>query len=164
MDVRLSERERAAGAAARAQERRARAWRRYRALELLGDGRPPGAVATALGCCLSSVYNWAAAWRRHGLAGLVKQRHAGGPRRLAGTPEGRLDALLASDPQAAGYQASGWTVPLLQAELAKAGTAVSERTIRRTLHRRGWRRKRPKYVLWRPDPAYAEKKARWNRP
>ncbi len=35
-----------------------------------------------------------------------------------------------------------------------------ERTVRRTLHRLGWRWKRPKYVLGRPDPAYAEKKSR----
>jgi transposase len=160
MDLRLSAEERAALAAARAQERRARAWRRYRALELLDAGQPPPAVAVALGCCLASVYNWLAAWRRDGLAGLVERRHAGGPRRLAGAPEERLDTLLGSDPQAAGHRASGWTVPMLRAELAKGGAAVGERTIRRALHRRGWRWKRPKYVLGRPDPAYAEKRGR----
>jgi transposase len=162
MDVQLSPEERAALATARAREGRARVWRRYRALELLDDGQAPGAVAKVLGCCLSSIYNWMVAWRRDGLVGLAERRHAGGPRRLAGAPEEQLDALLASDPQAAGYRASGWTAPLLRAELAKTGTAVSERTIRRALHRRGWRWKRPKYVLGRPDPAYAEKKSRWN--
>jgi hypothetical protein len=35
---------------------------------------------------------------------------------------------------------------------------VAAHTIRRSLHRLGWRWKRPKYVLGRPDPAYAEKK------
>jgi transposase len=49
-------------------------------------------------------------------------------------------------------------VPLLRAELAAAGHAAGERTIRRALHRLGWRWKRPKYVLGRPDPAYGEKK------
>ncbi len=40
---------------------------------------------------------------------------------------------------------------------------MSERTTRRTLRRLGWRGKRPKYVLGRPDPQYAEKKGRsWN--
>jgi transposase len=164
MEVRLSADERAAVAAARAQERRARVWRRYRALELLDDGQAPPAVAAALGCCPASVYNWAAAWRRDGLAGLAEGPHPGMPRRLGGPPEGRLDALLAGDPQAAGYQASGWTVPLLQTELAKHGPAVSQRTVRRALHRRGGRWKRPKYVLGRPDPDYAEKKGRWRRP
>jgi transposase len=164
MDVRLSAAERAAVVAAWGQERRVRVWRRYRALELLNDGQAPAAVAAALGCCLASVYNWAAAWRRAGLAGLAEGPHPGMPRRLGGPPEERLDALLAGDPQAVGYQAGGWTVSLLQTELATRGHAVSQRTVRRALHRRGWRWKRPKYVLGRPDPAYAENKGRWQRP
>jgi len=49
-------------------------------------------------------------------------------------------------------------VPLLRAELAAAGVAAGERTVRRALHRLGWRWKRPKYVLGRPDPAYEGKK------
>lgn len=160
MSVKLSADERTAVAAARARERRARAWRRYRALELLDAGQAPAAVAAALGCCLASVYNWVTAWRRAGLAGLAEGPHPGMPRRLSGAPEEALETLLAGDPQAAGYHATGWTVPLLQTELAAQGQPVSQRTIRRTLHRRGWRWKRPKYVLGRPDPDYAEKKGR----
>jgi transposase len=49
-------------------------------------------------------------------------------------------------------------VPLLQTELAQAGYHVGARTIRRALHRLGYRWKRPQYVLGRPDPAYAEKR------
>jgi hypothetical protein len=51
----------------------------------------------------------------------------------------------------------------MRTELNKRGWAAAERTIRRTLHRLGWRwqtGKRPKFVLGRPDPAYAEKKSR----
>jgi transposase len=66
--------------------------------------------------------------------------------------------LLAADPQTRGHRATGWTVPLLRTELAAAGIMAGERTIRRALHRLGWRWKRPKFVLGRPDPAYAEKK------
>ena len=71
-----------------------------------------------------------------------------------------LEQVLATDPHACGQHATGWTVPLLRSELAAAGYAVSARTIRRTLHRQGWRWKRPKYVLGRPDPDYAPKKMR----
>jgi transposase len=71
-----------------------------------------------------------------------------------------LEELLAADPQAHGRHATGWTVPLLRTELAAAGIVAGERTIRRALHRLGWRWKRPKFVLGRPDPAYAEKKGR----
>jgi transposase len=90
----------------------------------------------------------------------VEGKHSGQARRLDGAAEAVLEALLAEgDPQAHGYAATGWTVPLLRAELAKRGWAAAERTIRRTLHRCGWRWKRPKFVLGRPDPAYAEKKS-----
>ena len=66
--------------------------------------------------------------------------------------------LLGENPQARGHRATGWTVPLLRTELAQAGYAVGARTIRRALHRRGYRWKRPRYVLGRPDPEYAEKR------
>jgi transposase len=69
-----------------------------------------------------------------------------------------LEALLAADPQARGHHATGWTVPLLRSELTAAGIVAEERTIRRALHRLGWRWKRPKFVLGRPDPAYVEKR------
>jgi transposase len=158
MGVALTVADAAALAAAEAGERRVRRWRRYRALRLLAGGQPPGAVAAAVGCSERSVYYWAAAWRRAGPAGLAEPPHGGRARALDARAEGLLEGLLADDPQGRGYHATGWTVPALRAELAAAGYAVGERTIRRALHRLGWRWKRPKYVLGRPDPAYAEKK------
>lgn len=145
-------------------ERRVRHWRRYQAIRLLAQGQLPRAVAVAVGCQLSSVYNWIAAWKAHGCAGLAEGRHGGRPRRLTTPAERAMEDLLASDPQAHGEQATNWTVPLLQTHLASAGYAVSAHTLRRTLHRRGWRWKRPRYELGRPDPAYEAKKgASWNR-
>jgi transposase len=49
---------------------------------------------------------------------------------------------------------------LLRTALVQQGWIAAERTLRRTLHRLGWRWKRPKFVLGRPDPAYMEKKSR----
>ena len=72
-----------------------------------------------------------------------------------------MEARLKSDPQARGYHATGWTVPLLRGELARVGVAVGERTIRRGLHRLGYRWKRPRSILGRPDPAYAETRGPW---
>jgi transposase len=72
-------------------------------------------------------------------------------RDAAGAP--RRAELLSRDPQAAGYAATGWTVPLLPTEVAKGGWQASGRTIRRTLHRLGWVWKRPRFVLGRPAPA-----------
>lgn len=158
MDITLNPPQRAALEGAAASERRARIWRRYRAVLLLGDGHPPAAVAAALGCSLSSVYGWAATWRREGLRGLRGRPHGGGVVPLAARAGAVLTLLLEEDPQTRGYHATGWTVPLLRTELATSGYAVSTKTIRRALHHLDYRWKRPKYVLGRPDPAYAEKK------
>jgi transposase len=139
---------------------RVRRWRRFRAVLLLGAGLAPPAVAAALGRSPSGVCGRAAAWRRDGLAGLREGDHGGGRPRLGAAGGALLDDLLGQDPQARGHRATGWTVPLLAAELRAAGYGLSERTVRRALHRRGWRWKRPKYVLGRPDPAYEAKKGR----
>ena len=144
--------------AAAAAEKRVRRWRRYQAVLLLADGHAPAAVARTLRCSRASVYAWAAAWRRTGVAGLREGDHGGGRVKLAAAGAAALQDLLSADPQAWGHQATGWTVPLLRTELARADCGVGERTIRRALHRLGYRWKRPRYVLGRPDPAYAEKK------
>ena len=125
---------------------------------LLLAERAPEAVAASLGCSRSSVYGWAAAYRAGGLTGLRGRPRPGRPTRRGGGGVAALERLLGEDPQARGRHATGWTAPLLRAELAAAGHAVSGRTIRRTLHALGWRWKRPRYVLGRPDPAYAEKR------
>jgi transposase len=138
-----------------------RHWRRYQAVLLRADGVPVAEVARDLGCTETSVSNWTAAWRAEGLPGVAEGRHPGAARRLDPDAEATLDALLTEgDPQAHGYAATGWTAALLRTELARRGLPAAERTIRRTLHRLGWRWKRPKYVLGRPDPASAEKKSR----
>ena len=157
--VALDEDSRRALRALAREARQARVWRRYQALLLLGAGPPPETVAAALGCSRASVYAWAAAWRQRGGVGPRPSPARGGrPRELAGAGEALLDARLRADPQAFGYQAAGWTVPLLLTEVRAAGLPVGARTVRRALHRLGWRWKRPKYVLGRPDPAYQEQK------
>jgi transposase len=161
MDIAVTDDDRAALEDAAAGERRVRLWRRYRALLLLANGLAPPVVARALGCSPSSVYNWAAMWRDGGLAGLRGRGHGGGRGlALAGAGEALLEELLGQDPRARGHAATGWTVPLLVGELARAGHAVGARTVRRTPHRLGWRWKRPKYVLGRPDPDYEVQRGR----
>jgi transposase len=158
MDLVLTAADRSALEQATAAEPRVRRWRRYQAVLLLADGQPPATVAAALGCGVSSVYDWAAAWRRAGVAGLREGDHGGGKPNLDAAGAARLTELLAEEPQTRGHHATGWTVALLRTELAAAGYAPSDKTLRRALHRLGYRWKRPKYVLGRPDPAYAEKR------
>lgn len=161
MPLALTDEQRAELEAAQRHSRQVRHWRRYQAVLLRAEGVPVAAVAHTLGCTETSVYNWVAAWRAEGRAGVEEGPHPGKARRLGAAAEAVLETLLAEgDPQVHGYAATGWTVPLLRSELAQQGWPVAERTIRRTLHRLGWRWKRPKYELGRPDPAYAEKKSR----
>lgn len=156
----MSAEQRAEVEAAQRQSRTVRHWKRYQAVLLRADGLPVAVVAQTLGCSPASVTNWTSAWRAHGVAGVREGGHPGAVRRLDAAGEQRLVELVQSDPQAAGYAATGWTVPLLQTELAKGGWRASGRTIRRTLHRLGWVWKRPRFVLGRPDPGYAAKKGR----
>ena len=158
MPVTLTEAERTDLEAAAAAEKGVRRWKRYRAVLLRAEGKPVAAVAGALRCSQASVYAWTAAWRRNGVAGLREGDHGGGQVKLGAAGEALLGELLTSDPQARGHRATGWTVPLLRGELARTGVSVGERTIRRALHRLGYRWKRPRYILGRPDPAYAAKR------
>ncbi len=164
MSLILSESARATLTDTAAHERRVRRWRRYQAILLVADGRRPEEAAASLGCSRASVYSWLAAWREHGLAGWREASHP--PPLPAHTVplETLLTQLLADDPQRYGHHATGWTVPLLYGEARAAGIMVSAHTVRRAVRRLGWRWKRPKYVLGRPDPAYAEKKGRSSPP
>jgi transposase len=160
MSVTLTEAQRAELEAAAAAEKRVRRWRRYQAVLLRGERMTVAAVARTLRCSEASVYGWTAAWHQDGVAGLQEGDHGGGQPKLDTVGEAVLTGLLGADPQTRGHRATSWTVPLLRGELARAGCVVGERTIRRALHRLGYRWKRPQYVLGRPDPAYAEKKGR----
>jgi transposase len=158
MPVTLTETQRSDLEVAATAEKGVRRWKRYRAVLLRGEGMTVGVVAAALRCSEASVYGWTARWRRAGMAGLREGDHGGGKPKLGAGGQAVLAALLAEDPQARGHHATGWTVPLLRGELARAGYTVGERTIRRALRRLGYRWKRPQYVLGRPDPDYAEKR------
>ena len=156
----LSDTERAALANAAAHERRVRRWRRYQALLLVADGKRPAEAASSVGCSRASVYGWLAVWRADGLTGLAEAPHPAPIQAHAAPLETLLTALLTDDPQQRGHHATGWTIPLLHGEVGAAGIGVSEHTVRRAVRRLGWRWKRPKYVLGRPDPAYEEKRGR----
>jgi transposase len=158
MELELSIADRTALEQAKAAEPRVRRWRRFQAVLLLADGLAPAAVAVALGCRVSSVYSWAATWRRDGVVGLHEGDHGGGRPILDATGLALLTELLAEEPQDHGHHATGWTAPLLLTELRARGSAPSDKTLRRMLHRLGYRWKRPKFVLGRPDPTYEEKR------
>jgi transposase len=148
----MTQEQRAEVEQAQRQSGNVRHWKRYQAVLLRAEGTPVAVVAQTLGCTQTSVSNWTTAWRRGGVAGVQEGVHRGADRRLDAAGEQHLEALLHTDPQTLGYAATGWTVALLQTELAKGGWQAGERTSRRTLHRLGWVWKRPRFVVGRPDP------------
>jgi DNA-binding response OmpR family regulator/transposase len=151
----LTAAERAALERAAATEGRVREWRRYRAVLLAAEEGPEAAVR-ALGCARSSVYAWLAAWRRGGLGGVAERPRRGGrPSLLARGGTALLARLLAEDPRARDRRATGWTVALLRAELARAGYPAGDQTVRRALHQLGWAWQRPTFVQRPPATAPA---------
>src|SRR5260370_19088649 len=94
MPLTVSQDERAALEAAQAGSPKVRHWRRYHAVLLRAQGLFVKDVARALGCTEASVYNWTAAWRQGGAAGLAEGVHPGEARRLAPEAGAPLRPLL----------------------------------------------------------------------
>jgi transposase len=111
--------------------RDARVVRRAQGLLWLEQGEHPIAVAQRLGVTRE---------KRQAVQELVQQ-------------------VMDTQPSQYGYQAEGWTVPLLRYHLkATEGMEVSNATIRRCLKGMGYRWKRPRYVLARRDPFWRQAK------
>jgi transposase len=139
-------------------------YRRTLALLELDRGSPVTEVAIRLGVGRRSVHRWIAAYRHHPVPRSLVTHHSPG-RPTAWTEDARaiLRASLDQPPDHFGYQATGWTVPLLQSHLALWGlTDRSDASLRRQLHALGYVWKRPRYVL-DPDPRRAAKMRRIRR-
>ena len=136
-------------------------WCRMRALLLLAEGRRVTEIAAALGVHRQAIHKWRTLYEASRTPESLEVRSP--PGREPAQREIAREAvprLLETDPQALGYHATGWTVPLLERHLREVeGHAVSGSTLRRALHGLGYRWKRPRFVLARRDPEREEKKA-----
>jgi transposase len=130
--------------------REAALFRRVLALLEIDAGRPLEVVARQLRLSVRSVYRWIERYGAHAsLEGLRHQPGQGRRRCWDEQLEALLPAVLARCPRDFGYVATGWTVPLLQQVLAQGRPepVLSEDTLRRRLHERGYVWKRFRYVL-----------------
>jgi transposase len=146
-----------------ARPRDIRQYRRAQALLWLDEGERPAAVAQRLRVHRDTIYAWAERYRQRGRqhipVRLMDSSRPGRPRRLAERVERGLVTVLETAPQAQGYRASQWTTPLLCQYLREyQALAVSAVTVRRCLHRLGYRWKRPRYVLARRSPYWRQAK------
>lgn len=133
-------------------------FRRTWAVLEAAHGRPIADIARLLRTSRPSVYTWLARYRAvPDPASLLDHRGGNHPTRWTEALRAALAASLAQPPDHFGYQAVGWTVPLLREHLTRwSGPPLSETSIRRQLHQLEYVWKRPRYVL-APDPE-AEKK------
>ena len=158
---RLTSTERAQLEAALQQTRQAGTWCRMRALLLLSEGCRVTEVAAVLGVHRQAIHKWRTLYEASRTPEALQVRAP--PGREPAQREIAREAvprLLERDPQALGYHATTWTVPLLERHLREVeGHRVSGSTLRRALHGLGYRWKRPRFVLARRDPEREEKKA-----
>jgi transposase len=130
----------------------AREARRALALLDLDAGESPTRVAERYRVSRSTVYEWAARWRDADRPRADRLRDAdrsGRPPATRAAVESALAALMPTAPTDHGYRHPAWTAPLLLAHLGRQGVAASDTTVRRALHRLGYRWKRPRFVLAR---------------
>ena len=130
----------------------ARETRRALALLDLDAGEPPTRVARRYQVGRSTVYEWAARWGNTARPRADRLRDAarsGRPPATRDAAEEALAGLMPTAPAAHGYRHPSWTTPLLLAHLERDGVEASDTTVRRALHRLGYRWKRPRFVLSR---------------
>ena len=115
-------------------------YRRTLALLEVDGGRSPATVSQSMGVSCSSVYNWVNAFvNAQSLDALADHRGQGRSSVWTESLEGILSGALLSAPNVFGYQEFQWTVPLLQEYLHRQGGRwLSEPTIRRKLHEKGY--------------------------
>lgn len=131
----------------------ARRLKRAQALLWVDDGEPLSHVAQRLRVSRQSIYNWVE-WIKLRKGRIVERTHdkdrSGRPRTKSDIVDERISSLLQTGPSEFGYQATGWTNPLLRDYFYKKyRLEVSHQTIRDAIKRAGYRWKRPRYLLSR---------------
>jgi transposase len=129
---------------------------------LLAQQRSPTEISEWLLCSRSSVYEVAACWRQGWRPGQIQAaEQTNSALALASSLRRSLLALLGKPPAAYGWCRVRWSCSTLALSLqARRGIAVSAETVRRWLHRLGWRWKRAKLAAKDNDPERVSKLAR----
>lgn len=145
------------GRARRAFKARARAcrdvaWhRRYLIVLDWTDGWPARAIAQALHCAVSTVYNVLGRFRQRGEVGLVDAREDNGQLKVDQEYLYHLRKVLEKSPQEYGYPRPTWTRELLVEVMVKlTGVRIHPATMSRVLRVLGARRGRPRPVVLSP--------------
>ena len=126
--------------------------RRYRALQLLGDGYDAGEVARRVGVDRRSVRRWKAAYRKGGDEALKARAVSGRPTKLTAAQREELEAALLAGPEAAGFDTDLWTCPRVRGMIWKRfRVRYHVDHIGRLLRTLGWSPQRPQRLAVERD-------------
>jgi transposase len=115
-------------------------------------------IAERLGCDRQSVTPWIERYQTLGVAGLADQPRPGRPRRLDAALLEEVETTLERPPPECPGGRAHWTLARLRTAFG-GGTArlFGVDTLRRRLHERGFRWRRPRLWAWGEDPERFEK-------
>lgn len=115
-------------------------------------------IAARLDCDRQSVTPWIERFQAQGVAGLQDRARPGRPRHLDADTLDQVEAALERPPPQAAGPCTHWTLPRLRAAFVeKAARLFGVETLRRRLHERGFRWRRPRLWAWGQDPEAFEK-------
>jgi transposase len=115
-------------------------------------------IAQRLGCDRQSVTPWIERYQALGIAGLEDEPRSGRPRHLDADTLDQVEAALERPPPEASGGRIHWTLPRLRATfVGGAARLFGVETLRRRLHERGFRWRRPRLWAWGDDPERLEK-------
>src|SRR5437763_1218972 len=115
-------------------------------------------IAERLDCDRQSVTPWIERYQAEGIAGLEDRPRLGRPRHLDEVTLDELEAALERPPpDATGGPTHGTLPRLLAAFAGGAARLFGAETLRRRLHERGFRWRRPRLWAWGADPEAFEK-------
>lgn len=115
-------------------------------------------IAERLDCDRQSITPWIERYQVLGVAGLEDQPRPGRPRHLNAATLDQVEATLERPPPEAAGSRSHWTLARLRAAFVGRATHLfGVETLRRRLHERGFRWRRPRLWAWGEDPDSFEK-------
>lgn len=130
---------------------------RVTAIHLLHLGHKPAAVATMLSVTEQAVYQWHRRYRQGGLVALANQPKGRPQRKADDAYLQAMEATLAQEPSALGYDFAIWTVERLRDHLARVtGVHLSISRLRTLLRQQDYVYRRPKHDLTNLQDAEAK--------
>ena len=105
-----------------------------------------------------TVYKWLDRFDAEGPAGLYDRPRSGRPPKVDLETEQVIEQTMTEPPTEQGYNFTYWTIPLLAQHLRQTlDKVLCYETIRTTLHRLGFRWRRPRWAVQRDDPQTAHR-------